>query len=218
MANMTDIIGVVEAEGYKTITEVKKRIKENNSDDKNYEIGIEFEGIMQEGTHYLAFRTTSKWNLANSNLIELFSGIEIKKGFETKIFIGCEQEEYEAVNSIVLELEEGGKQVIDFDFIKDFSNEEDMLEYADVTLHEEIKEALGKGSKVYAALWKSEGGFGCLKMSRSKKEAINKIIEDVKEHDKKYDEKQIETMLLKNIPYEGERCEYLIEQQYYWEL
>lgn len=218
MANMTDIVGVVETEDYKVITEVKKRIKENNNNDENYEIGIEFEGMMQEGMHYLAFRTTSKWNLENSKLTTLFSGIEVEKGFETKIFIGCEQVEYEAINSIVLELEEGGKQVIDFDFIEDFSDEEDMFEYADVTLHDEIKEALGRGNKVYAALWKSEGGFGCLKMSRSKKEAINKIIEDVKEHDKKYDEKQIEAMLLNNIPYEGERCEYLIEQQDYWDL
>ena len=221
MANMTDVIAVIETSDKKIIEEVKRRIEEHNNNKNNYEIGIEFEGEIKVYS-YLAIRTTSKWNLENADMDKFFANIEINKEQSLKIFVGCfESNKFEAMNSYIddcFETEKEGSSFVMFESIKEVIDECEVFKYAEMNIPDEVRGALGYGNNVYIATWQGEGGFGVLKASRNKTLVIKEIVEDVKKYDKKFNEEMVEDILRSNDYYSGEVCEYKIESLSYWEL
>lgn len=221
MANMTDIIAIIETDDKEIIEEVKRRIKEHNSNKNNYEIGIEFEGKIRV-YDYLAIRTTSKWNLENADMGKFFANIEINNRQNLKIFVACfENDKFEAMNSYVddcFETVKEGNSFIMFESIEELTEECEVFNYAEIDIPDEIRDALGYGNNLYIATWQGEGGFGVLKASRNKKTVIKEIVEDVKKYDKEFNKKLVENTLRSHDYYGGEVCQYKIESLNYWEL
>ena len=212
MANMTDITIIFKAYTKERIKEIKEIIDLNNSDSRNFEIGIILDRELL-GYKFLVLKTTSKWDLEKSNVEELFGSFHTEKKYPGvfSIFIGCEVDgDFTGMNSYI---DEDNQKVL-FYPESDYGDESEMFDSVDFELPDEILDVLGVIDEVYVAVWKKENDFGVLGIAKTKELIIAKIINDLKELEINIQEEEVAKYLSTcNSYYERKtEMEYLIEK------
>ncbi len=204
MANLTNITIIFRAYTEERINEIKDIIDLNNSDNRNFEIGIILDKELL-GYRYLVLKTTSKWNLRKSNVEELFGVFSPEEGHLGIfcIFIGCEVDG----NFVGMNSYEDGQKVL-FYPESDYGDELEMFDSVYFELPDEILDVLDITDEVYLAIKKTEYNIEVVGIAKTKDLIIDKIINDLK----KPQEREIRKRLSKSNSYEGDKIEYVIRK------